>query len=104
IPMVLFTIVAMVVYFRRYLRLSLSHYLRRSCIWPVVIQGPFIIGILLLANYYPPPSLLVLFSEIAIATIPYSILAVAVCVSSSERRAFLKVAEKFGVRLTPRYS
>jgi O-antigen/teichoic acid export membrane protein len=104
IPMVIFTIASLIVYFRFFLKLSLGDYLKRSCALPILIQAPFLLTLLLLAKYYPPQSLLSFFSEIFVALIPYGALALVVCISQSERRAFLRVAERFGLRLSPRFS
>ena len=57
IPMVLVTVVAVFVYFRRYLKLPLGSYLLRSMPLPFVIQIPFV-AMLGLINVYSPPSTL----------------------------------------------
>src|SRR5262245_46295138 len=66
IPMVLLTGVALAVYFRTYLKLSLLDYLRRSCVSPLLIQAPFIICLLVIRRYWPPTTLVSLFAEVSI--------------------------------------
>jgi O-antigen/teichoic acid export membrane protein len=104
IPMVAFTMVALVVYCRTYIKVSLGDYLKRSGLLPLLIQAPFISSLLILRNSLPPASLLAFFLEIAAALIPYSAIAFFVCISPSERRAFLRTAERFGLKLSPRFS
>jgi O-antigen/teichoic acid export membrane protein len=102
IPMVGFTAVALLIYFRSFLKLPLGDYLRRSCIGPVLVQIPFIVSLLLTVNWYPPASLVTFFCEIGLALIPYSVVVLATCVSRNERLIFLRVIEKFGVKIAPR--
>ncbi|HEY6329215.1 MAG TPA: oligosaccharide flippase family protein [Blastocatellia bacterium] len=104
IPMIISTAVALIVYFKGFLNLSLADYLRRSCALPVVIQAPFLASLLLLFRYRPPQSLVMFFAEIGVALVPYAAAALIVCISRSERRAFFKIAESFGLRLSPRFS
>jgi O-antigen/teichoic acid export membrane protein len=104
IPMSAFTLIATVTYFRRYIKIPLSGYLRRAAIWPLLVQAPFIISLLLLKVYAPPQTLLLFFLEIAAALVPYGGLALLVCTSPSERRAFLRVAERHGLKPVPRFS
>lgn len=104
IPMIGFTSIAMVVYFRNHLRISLGEYLRRSMPLPVLVQVPFVVLLLLLKRYSPPTSLLSFFVEIAVALVPYAVLCFAVCMSHAERQAFFRIAEKFRLKLSPRFS
>ncbi|MGH9763428.1 MAG: lipopolysaccharide biosynthesis protein, partial [Blastocatellia bacterium] len=102
IPMVGFTAVALVVYFRGFLKLPLGEYLRRSCIGPILVQIPFIAALILIVNWRPPASLVSFFSEIGLALIPYSVVVLATCVSRNERMIFLRALQKFGFKLAPR--
>ena len=104
IPMVAFTAVAIVVYFRRYLKLSLSDYLKRSAPLPLLMQLPFIASLLLLRTYSPPSSLAVFFLQIAAALVPYAALSFMFCMTAPERRPLLRLAEKLGLKLAPRFS
>src|SRR5262249_43986836 len=90
IPMVLLTGVALAVYFRTYLKLSLLDYLRRSCVSPLLIQAPFIICLLVIRRYWPPTTLVSLFAEVSIAGLPYLLISMLVCVTRTERRALLQ--------------
>jgi O-antigen/teichoic acid export membrane protein len=101
IPMICFTSIAMVVYFKNHLRIPLSEYLRRSMPLPILVQVPFVALLLLLKRYRPPSSLLGFFVEVALALIPYAILCFAVCMSHTERQAFFRMAEKFRLKLSP---
>jgi len=104
IPMVLLTGVALEVYFRMFLRLPLLAYLRRSCVAPVVIQAPFIVLLLIIRAFWLPVSLAAFFAEIATACLPYLAIATMVCVTRSERRAFMQAIGRFTLLLRPRYS
>ncbi len=104
IPTVLFTSVAIVVYFRRYLKLPLGEYIRRSAPMPIAIQIPFIAALLLFKNYAAPSSLAVFFLEVAAALVPYCALVFSVCMTPVERRPVLQLAGKLGLKLSPRFS
>jgi O-antigen/teichoic acid export membrane protein len=106
IPTVAFTLVAIVIYFKNYLRVSLMEYVRRSLPRALLVQLPFI-ALLFLIKGYLPPSLLVasthrvlllvtFFTEILMALIPYAILVSTFCVNPTERAAIIKIKERFG--------
>jgi O-antigen/teichoic acid export membrane protein len=103
-PMVFFMFAGLFIYYRYHFHVSLGEYLRRSVPAPVLAQIPFIAAIFLLKRYLPPTSLAMFFIEVALAFIPYGALAFFFFLNSAERRPFLKVAEKFGLRLSPRFS
>jgi hypothetical protein len=102
--MVLLTCLALAVYFRLFLKLPLLVYLRRSFVAPVVIQAPFIASLLIIRAFSAPATLATFFAEIAIACLPYLAIATMVCVTWSERRAFLQAITRFTLLLRPRYS
>jgi O-antigen/teichoic acid export membrane protein len=104
IPMLAFTGVALVVYCRNYIKIPLGEYLKRSALLPLLIQAPFVASLLILRANLPAGSLPAFFLEIGAALIPYSAIALLVCISPSERRAFLRIAERFGLKLSPRFS
>jgi O-antigen/teichoic acid export membrane protein len=104
IPMIGTTGVALAVYFRMYLKLPLLGYLRGSCVSPVVVQAPFILSLLIIRACWPPATLVAFFVEIAIASLPYLAIAMIVCITRPERRAFLQAIGKFTLLLRPRYS
>jgi O-antigen/teichoic acid export membrane protein len=104
IPMVCFTSVAMVVYFRDHLRIPMGEYLARSVPLPLLVQAPFVALLVLLKRYSPPSSLAGFFVEVVVALVPYAILCFAVCMGRAERQAFLKTAGKLRLRLSPRFS
>ena len=104
IPMVLLTGIALTVYCRSFLKVSLVDYLARSCISPVLIQVPFVGSLLVIRLYSPPTTLVAFFGAIAIAMLPYLAIAMLVCVTRGERRAFLRAISKFTLMLRPRFS
>ena len=101
IPMVVFPVVEIVVYFKKYLDLPLGSYLWRAVPLPVAIQAPFVALLLLIRTYAPPSSLLVFVALIAGALVPYAALAFRVAMSPTERRVFLGIAERLGLKLSP---
>lgn len=101
IPIVCFTAVAIVVYFRHYLRLSLADYLRRSMPLPIVLQAPFVALLLLMKVYAAPASLIVFFGEVSVALVIYAALVLLFCVSAAERRAIWRVTEPFRLKKKP---
>lgn len=101
IPMIVFPVVEIVVYFRKYLDLALGSYLWRAVPLPILIQAPFVALLLLIRRYWPPTSLVVFFALIAAALIPYALLAFRVAMSPTERRVFLGIAERLGLKLSP---
>ncbi|HYP25368.1 MAG TPA: oligosaccharide flippase family protein [Blastocatellia bacterium] len=104
IPMVASTLVVLVIYIKYHLNLSLAEYLRRAVPMPLLMQIPFVSALLLLKGYSAPSSLPAFFLEIAVLFVPYGALAFSLCLSRDERRPFLKLAEKFGLKLSPRFS
>lgn len=114
IPMVAFTFIALFVYLKKYLQVPIGEYVKRSMLMPFLIQTPFV-GLLLVIRLYAQPvgllehynrasSLLIFFAEIAAALIPYGALAFLFCMGRAERQAVLKIADRFGVKLSPRFS
>jgi O-antigen/teichoic acid export membrane protein len=103
VPMAVFAAAALVIYFRYLLGLPLGDYLRRSMPLPLVVQVPFVGLLVLLKTYSPPSSLVLFFLQMAAALVLYGVLAFFVCLSQAERRAFLRLAEKFGLKLSPRF-
>lgn len=101
IPMVATSAAALVVYFRYYLKLGLGDYLRSAIPMPLLVQVPFVAALLLLKTYAPATSLMILFAQIAAAFVPYGCVAFLTCLSPRERRPFLLLAEKFGLKLSP---
>ena len=93
--------VEIVVYFKKYLDLPLGSYLWRAVPLPVAIQAPFVALLLLIRTYAPPSSLLVFVALIAGALVPYAALAFRVAMSPTERRVFLGIAERLGLKLSP---
>jgi O-antigen/teichoic acid export membrane protein len=104
IPMVFFMFAGLFIYYRYHFHLSLGEYLRRAVPLPALAQTPFIATLFLMKRYLPPSSLVMFFVEVSLAFIPYGALAFFFFLNSSERRPFLKLAEKFGLRLSPRFS
>jgi O-antigen/teichoic acid export membrane protein len=104
IPMVASTLVVLVIYFKHYLNLNILEYLRRAVPTPLLMQIPFVFALLVIKRYGAPSSLPIFFVEIALLFVPYGVLAFALCLSREERRPFLKLAEKFGLKLSPRFS
>ncbi len=103
IPMIVFTAIAIPVYFR-YLAIPLGEFVRNSIASPIVVQAPFI-GLVLAIKYFSPPTtLLLFFVEISVAFSAYAVLAISVCLSKDERRAFLRLAERFGFKASPNFS
>ncbi|MEW6125986.1 MAG: flippase [Acidobacteriota bacterium] len=108
IPTVGFTVVAIVIYFRNYLRVSLIEYIKRSLPRALLVQLPFVLLLLGIKSYLPPTALvstsnrgwllLIFFAEISIALLPYGITVFAFCMDQSERAAVLKITEKFGIK------
>lgn len=114
IPMVAFTFIALFVYLRNYLHVPVGEYIWRSMPLPFLIQAPFVALLFvirlygqpasLLEHYSRATSLLIFFAEISAALIPYAALAFLFCMSQTERRAVLRIADKFGLKLSPRFS
>ncbi|MDQ3815296.1 MAG: flippase, partial [Armatimonadota bacterium] len=104
ISMVGFMLVTMPVYFRHYLKLPIGDYLRRSTLLPLAIQIPLLASLVFLKIYTSPASLLTFFGLVGIALIPYGVLAYTTCLSQVEKRAFSRLADKFGLKLAPRFS
>jgi O-antigen/teichoic acid export membrane protein len=114
IPMVAFTFIALFVYLKNYLQVPIGEYVKRSMLRPFLIQAPFVALLLLIRLYARPialleqynraTSLLIFFGEIAAALVPYCLLVFLFCMGATERRAVLKIADRFGVKLTPRFS
>jgi O-antigen/teichoic acid export membrane protein len=102
ISMVGFALIALPIYFRYYLKLSISEHLRRSLLAPLAIQPPFIAVLLLLKEYAPPSSLLMFFLATGITFMPYGVLAFLFCLSEPERQKFLSLTGKFGFKGSPR--
>jgi O-antigen/teichoic acid export membrane protein len=108
IPTVVFTLVAIVIYFKNYLRVSLMEYASRSLPKALLVQLPFVVLLFLIKNYLPPTLLIAstnralllvtFFAEILIALIPYGILVFVFCISPTERAAIFKIKEKFGFK------
>jgi O-antigen/teichoic acid export membrane protein len=103
-PMILLTGLALTVYFRRFLKLSLLNYLRQSCASAVLIQGPFVALLLIVRQYYTPTTLIAFFGAVAIAGLPYLGLAMLVCVTRAERGLFIQAIGRFTLLLRPRFS
>jgi O-antigen/teichoic acid export membrane protein len=114
IPMVAFTFIALFVYLRNYLQVPVGEYVRRSMPLPFLIQAPFVALLFVIRIYGQPASLLehysratallIFFAEICAALIPYAALVFFCCMSQAERRAVLKIADKYGLKLSPRFS
>ena len=104
IPMIFFMFAGLFIYYRYHFHLSLGEYLRRAVPLPALAQMPFIATVFLMKRYLPPASLVMFFIEVAAAFIPYGALAFFFFLNSAERRPFLRLAEKFGLRLSPRFS
>jgi O-antigen/teichoic acid export membrane protein len=104
IPMILITGVALAIYFRRYLKQPLLVYLRGSCVSPALVQAPFILSLLIIRACRRPATLVAFFTEVGVACLPYTALAIAVCITPRERRAFLDAMVKFTTSLRLRYS
>jgi O-antigen/teichoic acid export membrane protein len=104
IPMACFLFASLFIYYRYHFRLPLGDYLRRSIPAPLAAQVPFAALILLFKTYAPPSSLAMFFVEVTAAFLPYGALAFFFFLSSVERRPFLRLAEKFGLKLSPRFS
>ena len=98
IPMVGFTAIAIVVYFKNYLHVSLADYARRSIVMPLVLQAPFIALLFVIKTYGLPGSLVTFFAELAAACIPYLALVFFFCMSATERQAVFTIAERIGFR------
>src|SRR5262249_23095183 len=84
IPMIFFSIIGLIVYFRAYLKFPLGDYIYRSVLPPFALQVPFVGLLLLIKTYIPPSSIPLLFFEIAVALVPYIGLALMICTSSIE--------------------
>jgi O-antigen/teichoic acid export membrane protein len=114
IPMVAFTFIALFVYLKNYLQVPVGEYVQRSMPMPFLIQAPFVALLFVIRIYAQPAALLeqysratalvIFFAEIAAALIPYCVLVFLFCMSPTERRAVLKIADRFGVKLSPRFS
>jgi O-antigen/teichoic acid export membrane protein len=114
IPMVAFTFIALFIYLKNYLRIPVGEYVWRSMPAAFSIQAPFVAllfiirvygqPVMLLERYSRATSLLIFFAEIGAALLPYCVLVFAFCMSQTERRAVLKIADKFGLKLSPRFS
>jgi O-antigen/teichoic acid export membrane protein len=114
IPTVAFTFIALFVYLRNYLQVPVGEYVWRSMPLPFLIQAPFVAllfviriygqPVTLLEGYSRATSLLILFAEISAALLPYFVLVFLFCMSRTERRAVLLIADKFGLKLSPRFS
>jgi hypothetical protein len=104
IPMTLLIGLALAVYFRMFLRLSLLDYLRRSCVSGILVQAPFIAALVIIRSYYTPATLAAFFGAVALAALPYFAITIFVCVTRSERRVFLKALSKFTLLFRPRFS
>ncbi len=108
IPTVAFTLVAIVIYFKNYLRVSLSEYVARSLPTALLVQLPFVALLFLIKCYLPPAVLLAstnralllvtFFAEIAVALIPYGIFVFIFCISPKERAAIFKIKARFGFK------
>jgi O-antigen/teichoic acid export membrane protein len=114
IPMVAFTFIALFVYLKNHLHVPIGEYVQRSMPMPFLIQAPFV-GLLLLIRLYAQPvalleqysratALLIFFAEILAALIPYGVLVFFFCMSPDERRAVIKIADRFRVKLSPLFS
>ncbi|MBI3650624.1 MAG: flippase [Acidobacteria bacterium] len=114
VPMVAFTFIALFIYVKNYLHIPVGEYLRRSMPLALLIQAP-LVGLLLVIRFYQQPaallerysrttSLLIFFAAILAALIPYGVLVFLFCMNRSERLAVLKIADKFGLKLSPRFS
>src|ERR1051325_9701527 len=99
IPMVCFTSVAVFVYVKKYLRISMREYVWRSMPLPLLIQAPFIALLFVIRLYQEPAALLerysraaallIFFAEVLAALIPYCLLVFLFCMNRTERRAVL---------------
>jgi O-antigen/teichoic acid export membrane protein len=114
IPMVCFTFIALFIYVRNYLHLPVGEYAWRSLPMPFLMQAPFV-ALLLVIRFYGQPvslldgygrasALLIFFAEILAAMVPYGLLVFLFCMDRTERQALLKFADKFGLKLSPRFS
>lgn len=104
ISMVCFFIWAQPVYFRHYLQQPLGLFLRSALLLPVLAQLPFIGILLAIKIWWPLNSLIVFFLSITLALIPYGVIAALLCLGHDERRAFARIAGKFGIKFAERSS
>jgi O-antigen/teichoic acid export membrane protein len=114
IPMVCFTFIALFVYVKNYLHVAVGEYIRRSMPLPFLMQAPFVALLLVIRVYGQPTllldhygratSLVIFFAEVIAALIPYCVLIFLFAMNRTERRAVLKIVDKFGVKLSPRFS
>ena len=103
IPMIVFTAIAIPVYFR-YLGIPLGEFARSSLALPLLVQAPFI-GLVLVIKYVgQPPTLVLFFLEVSAAFLTYAALAFYLCISKDERRAFARLTEKLGLKTADNFS
>ncbi|MBV9868590.1 MAG: oligosaccharide flippase family protein [Abitibacteriaceae bacterium] len=98
--MVIFTLFALPIYIRQYLKVPLAPYLRQSMLLPVLIQPPYIALLLLLRHLAFPSSLWMFFGEIVLSLIPYGIMVFGVGMGQRERTAFLRLLSKSGLKFS----
>lgn len=113
-PAVAFTFIALFVYLKNYLRVPVGEYIWRSMPLPLLIQAPFVALLFVIRIYAQPTSLLeshsratallIFFAEVSAALLPYLALVFFFGMSRLERLALLKIADKFGLKLSPRFS
>lgn len=98
ISMVCFFVWAQPVYFRHYLKQPLGLFVRSALLLPMIAQVPFIAILFAIKIWLPLNSLITFFLSITLALVPYSIIAALFCLGLEERRAFARIAGKFGIR------